>query len=82
MGKAELKIEIDEDLLARAEAAGLSLSELTEAAVRDALAAAASEPDTPEGRAARWAREHADTIRAHNEAVERRGVFGAEFRRW
>jgi len=33
-------------------------------------------------RAAAWAMENAEAIRVHNERVARRGIFGADARRW
>lgn len=93
MGKAELRVEIDEALLAEAKAAGLPLEPLVEAALRAAVrgeptgivaADARQKADSAgaEVRAKRWAEENAEAIKAYNERIERRGVFGAEWRRW
>jgi antitoxin CcdA len=74
MGKVELKIEIDADLLSRAAAAGVDLPAITESAVRAALA--------DEEKAKRWAHENAEAILAHRERIEKYGVFGDDLRSW
>jgi len=82
MGKAELKIEIDAQLLEDAREAGLDFQGLTEAAVRTALR------NTPKGqaqandRARQWAEENAEAIEAHKKRIEQYGVFGEDFRTW
>ena len=40
------------------------------------------DPAGAEARARRWAEENAEAIRLNNEAIKRRGVFGADLRRW
>ena len=91
MGKTELKLSIDAKLLAEARRAEISLDAALEAGLKLALAqadrpltlgAAESDPATGEVRAETWARENAEGIRAFNERIERRGVFGADLRRW
>ena len=77
MGKTELKIELDAVLLEQARAAGLDLAGLTEAALRRALPNADGE-----ARARRWAEENAEAIRAHQERIEKYGVFGEDLRTW
>lgn len=77
MGKAELKIEIDADLLARAEASGRPIAELVEEGLRSSLKA----PDGDE-RARRWTEENAEAIRAHRERIDQYGVFGEDLRAW
>lgn len=77
MGKAELKVEIDADLLARAKASGVDLDAVTEAAVRDAL-----KTDDPEIRAKRWAEENAEAIEDYNRRIADRGLFGDDLRTW
>ena len=77
MGKAELKIEIDAALLEEARAAGVDLAGVTEAAVRRALGQSGIED-----RAARWAEENAEAIKAHQERIEKFGVFGEDLRTW
>jgi hypothetical protein len=33
-------------------------------------------------KAAAWARKNAEAIRVHNERIAKRGIFGADARRW
>jgi antitoxin CcdA len=93
MGKAELKIEIDEALLARAREAGVDIEPLVEDALRAALPAAvtgiaaaaarqALDPVGAEARAKQWAERNADAIKAYGERIEREGCFGEEWRNW
>jgi antitoxin CcdA len=95
MGKVELKLEVDADLLARSKAAGLDVSDIAEKAMRSALeaqsyaggvaedvAARAGELSTPQARAERWAQENAEAIEAYNARIARRGIFGTDLRRW
>lgn len=77
MGKAELKIEIDADLLKQARAANLQMTLLMERAVREALG-----PQAAEARARQWATDNAESIASHNRFVEEHGAFGAEWRSW
>ncbi|WP_312161846.1 type II toxin-antitoxin system CcdA family antitoxin [Phenylobacterium sp.] len=77
MGKAELKITIDEDLLAQAVELGLDVNALTEAAVRAAL-----RDNADEAKARRWASDNAEAIEANRERIERYGVFGEDLRTW
>jgi antitoxin CcdA len=83
MGKAELKLEIDERLLAQAKAADVSLEAALEAGVRQALdQTSQAGVDEADRRAALWAVEQAGAINDYNQRIERRGVFGADLRRW
>ena len=77
MGKIELKIEIDADLLAEARAAGLSIVEITEAAVRARLPA-----KSDEDKARRWAEDNVEAIRANRERIAEHGIFGEDLRSW
>lgn len=79
MGKAEL--QIDADLLAEAQAAGLKVEAIVEHAVRAALSRAA---DAAEGdaKASAWARENAEAIADYNRRISDRGLIGEEFRKW
>jgi antitoxin CcdA len=77
MGKTELKVEIDADLLAQARASGVDLDAVTEAAVRGAL-----KLDDPEARAKRWAEENAEALKAQRERIDAHGVFGEDLRAW
>ena len=80
MGKIELKIEIDSELMEHAAAVGLNVEALAERAVRLALQKA--DPAGAEARAAKWAEENAEAIQAHRERIERFGVFGEDLRSW
>lgn len=93
MGKIERTVELDERLLERVEAAGLTLEQAikvgVEAAAQDRPIGIVAnherqkrDPAGAEERARRWAEENADAIKAYNERIERRGVFGTDLRRW
>lgn len=71
---------IDPELLDNAARLGLSVEGLSERDVR--LRLQRLDPAGSEARARRWAEENAEAIRLNNEAVKRRGVFGADLRRW
>ena len=77
MGKTELKIEIDADLAAQAEASGLDLAHVLEAELRHKL-----KPSDGNERARRWAEENAGAIAEYNQHVREHGLFGDEFRKW
>jgi antitoxin CcdA len=77
MGKAELKVEIDADLLEQAKATGVDLDAVTEAAVRQAV-----KGDNPEARAKRWAEDNAEAIADYNRRIAERGLFGDDLRTW
>ena len=78
MGKAELKI--DADLLAQAQAAGVAVEQVAEAALRAAIHEAdAAGADL---RAAQWAEENAEAIEDYNRRIRERGLIGSEFRKW
>ena len=78
MGKVELRIEIDADLLARAKATGRSVESMVEEGFRNAI----SHPTGADERARRWAEENADAIADYNRRIAERGLFGDEFRKW
>jgi antitoxin CcdA len=77
MGKVELRVQIDADLLESAKAAGVDFPVVTEEAVRAALA-----QRSDEAKARRWAEENAEAIKAHRERIETYGVFGEDLRTW
>jgi post-segregation antitoxin (ccd killing protein) len=79
MGKAEL--QIDADLLAEAQAAGLKVEAIVEHAVRVALCSAMNMA-SPEVRAAAWAAANSDAIAANRARIEADGVFGEDLRSW
>jgi antitoxin CcdA len=90
MGKTELKLDIDADLLRQAREAGVDLTEAVENGVRQALAhpprgfaeSPAPALETAEERALRWATENAEAIAEHNQRIAARGLIGSEWRRW
>lgn len=79
MGKTELKIEIDADLLAQAEASGLTFEDLLKEGLR---ATRASGIDGGDARARKWAEDNAEAIADYNRRIGERGLFGDEFRKW
>ena len=81
MGKTELKIEIDSDLLAQAQDAGLQIAAVTESSLRRELARLAPYAGLSEdAKAAKWAHENAEAIQAQRERIEAYGVFGEDLR--
>jgi len=97
MGKTELRLNVDAELLDQARRADVALEAAFEAGIKLALGqthpSSAIEPDgstrlgssgvsEAEGRAEAWARDNADAIRSYNARIERRGVFGTDLRRW
>jgi len=97
MGKIELNIAVDADLLASARARGVDAERALEEGLRaaidraaqreplDLLASAKRQKDAPSEASARaraWAEENAEAIRAHNQRIAERGVFGEDLRRW
>lgn len=71
---------IDQELLDQAARLGLSVVGMTERQLR--LHLQKVDPAGAEARAKRWAEENAEAIKENNEAVARRGLIGAEWRRW
>ena len=82
MGKTELKIEIDANLLRDAQEAGLDLRLLTESAMKQELRKRPGGEASAEARARQWALENAEAIMAHRERIEKYGVFGDDLRTW
>ena len=80
MGKVELDIGIDPELLAQAKRLGISVAGMSETQLR--LHLQKVDPAGAEDRARRWAEENAEAIKAYNERIARRGVFGEDLRRW
>ena len=71
---------IDPELLENAARIGLSVEGLSERDLR--LKLQKLDPAGAESRVRRWAEENAEALRLNNEAIRRRGVFGADLRRW
>lgn len=94
MGKVELKLEIDADLLARARARGAEPQQVLEEALRAAAdmprplsfnESAREKAKDPEGaviRGREWAEENKVAISEHNAWVEKHGPFGEAWRTW
>jgi antitoxin CcdA len=80
MGKPELNLHVDENLLAQAQAAGVSAESVAEEALRMALAK--TDPGAADARAAKWAEENAEAIADYNRRIRERGLIGSEFRKW
>lgn len=69
--KVATNLSLRGDLVRRAKALGLNMSEAVDAALEEVIAAAEREA---------WLRENADAIDAYNEVVEQRGVFSDDWR--
>jgi antitoxin CcdA len=69
--KAPTNLSLRADLVQRAKALGLNLSEVVESALEQAIIAAEQ---------ARWLAENENAIDYYNSFVEKHGVFGEEFR--
>lgn len=80
MGKVELNIGIDPELVEQAQALGISIAGMDERALR--LHLQRIDPVGAEARAKRWAEENAEAIKAYNDRIERDGCFGDEWRTW
>lgn len=80
MDRPETTPDIDPELLEQAARLGLDIGGMSETVLR--LHLQKHDPAGAEARARRWAEENAEAIRHNNEAVARRGVFGADLRRW
>lgn len=81
MGKLEPNIHVDAELLARAQAAGISPEEVAEQAIRREMVRRMI-PEQQDVRARDWAGENAEAITAHRERIEKYGVFGEDLRTW
>jgi antitoxin CcdA len=95
MGKTELQLEIDSDLLAQARDARIELGAALEDGVKLALAQAprpigleaaarrqAKDPKAAEERALAWKRDKGDAIASFNQFIEENGAFGEDLRTW
>jgi antitoxin CcdA len=96
MGKVELRLEIDAELRAEAEALGVQFDQALEDGVKAAMHDERERlmgsfdfardkrrnPAEAEAAARKWAEENAEAIRVHNERIETRGVWGRDLRRW
>jgi len=80
MGKVELDIGIDPELLAQAKRLGISVAGMSETQLR--LHLQKVDPAGAEERARRWAEENAEVIASLNRFVDEHGVFGDDLRTW
>ncbi|MEH0195891.1 type II toxin-antitoxin system CcdA family antitoxin [Caulobacter sp. CCNWLY153] len=80
MGKPELDIGIDPELLAQAKRLGISIAGMSETQLR--LHLQKVDPAGAEQRARRWAEENAEALRHYRERVEAEGAFGDDLRAW
>jgi len=80
MGKVELDIGVDPELLAQAKRLGISAAGMSETQLR--LHLQKIDPAGAEERARRWAEENADVLDELNRFIEEHGAFGAEWRNW
>jgi antitoxin CcdA len=80
MGKVELDIGIDPELLAQAKRLGIAIGGMSETQLR--LHLQKIDPAGAEERARRWAEENAEAIKEHNERIARRGLVSDHFRKW
>ena len=80
MGKVELDIGIDPELLAQAKRLGIAVAGMSETQLR--LHLQKVDPAGAEERARRWAADNAEAIKEHNERIARRGLISDHFRKW
>ncbi|WP_309628089.1 type II toxin-antitoxin system CcdA family antitoxin [Brevundimonas sp.] len=80
MGKVELNIGIDPELIEQAQRLGISIAGMDERALR--LHLQKVDPAGAEARAKRWAEENAEAIKEHNRFVEEDGLLSDHFRTW
>jgi antitoxin CcdA len=80
MGKVELDIGIDSELLAQAKRLGISIAGMSETQLR--LHLQKVDPAGAEERARRWTEDNAEAIKEHNERIARRGLISDHFRKW
>lgn len=80
MGKVELNIGIDPELVEQAQRLGISIAGMDERTLR--LHLQKVDPAGAEARAKRWAIENAEAIRIHNDFVDKHGPFGEDLRSW
>jgi len=80
MGKVELDIGIDSELLAQAKQLGVSVAGMSETQLR--LQLQKIDPAGAEERAKRWAEEDAAVIASLNRFVDEHGAFGHDLRTW
>jgi antitoxin CcdA len=80
MGKVELDIGIDPELLAQAKRLGISVAGMSETRLR--LHLQKIDPAGAEERARRWTEENAEAIKEHNRFIEEHGLLSDHLRTW
>lgn len=81
MGKVELNIGIEPELVEQARRLGIDISGMDERTLR--LHLQKIDPAGAEARAKRWAEENAEAIKDHNRRIRERGTLSDHFRpRW
>ncbi len=80
MGKVELNIGIEPELVEQAERLGISIAGMSEVQLR--LHLQKVDPAGAEARAKRWAEENAEAIKDHNRRIRERGLLSDHFRKW
>ena len=81
MGKVDLNIGVDPELLAQAERLGIDVGGMDERSLR--LHLQKVDPAGAEARAKRWAEENAEAIDDHNRRIAERGLLSDHIRpRW
>ncbi|KQY93114.1 MULTISPECIES: type II toxin-antitoxin system CcdA family antitoxin [unclassified Brevundimonas] len=80
MGKVELNIGIEPELVEQAQRLGLSITGMSEVQLR--LHLQKIDPAGAEARAKRWAEENAEAIKDHNRRIRERGLLSDHFRTW
>ncbi|WP_298161408.1 type II toxin-antitoxin system CcdA family antitoxin [Brevundimonas sp.] len=80
MGKAELNIGIDPELIEQAQRLGISIAGMDERALRLHLQKVDSAG--AQARAKRWAEENAEAINEHNAFVAKHGLLSDDLRHW
>jgi antitoxin CcdA len=80
MGKVELDIGIDPELLAQAKRLGVSVAGMSETQLR--LHLQKVDPAGAEERARRWAEENAEAIKEHNAFIAEHGLLSDHLRTW
>jgi post-segregation antitoxin (ccd killing protein) len=77
MGKTELRIEIDADLVARAEAGGIDIARTLEKELRRVVA-----DGNDDTKATRWREDNREALSAQRERLDASGVFGSDLQTW
>ena len=78
MGKVELNIGIDPELIEQAGRLGISVAGMSETELR--LRLQKVDPAGVEARAKRWAAENAEAIKDHNRRIRERGLLSDHIR--